>query len=724
MAPKAKQEERFALGKAPHVGVIRPEDGFENVDLPISELIKVLTSHRIRDKKDGVYITRPMVKGDKSRSDANAGPWRLVPVDIDELEADELPMIRQWFERQAKLRGFISTTFSHKPERPKVRLLLIASRDVEASEHAYVHRALESMVPFKIDPCMAKPSQPIFLPSCPADKKSEAFAQYIDGTELDIDKLLDAYKKEMEEEQRARAERAEDAHKTGVRQPGGVIEWFNANFDLAGLLVQHGYKRRSMNRFVAPGSTSKRAAVVLYEGNTLVSFHDPAHDPLAVQNKMHQQMVLDAFAVYCKLQHADNFKKAFEGALQVARSAGWEGESAIPESDRAAVAAASGPTLLLDAVEVLDSLAPQDMLIEDILDTSTVTVVSGDSNSGKTTVLQYLALQVATGTPFANKKTKQGTVLWIAGEDINNAKYRLAAMYEEYGLDPELFRGSLLVLPQPIRILDADNMLAVYELIRSRIGQSDELALIVVDSKSVNWGGSDENSNDENAQFVAAVRKFLISPFGHPAVLITHHLTKQREKETRTSRGGGALINNADHEWRFEMNQDARVSAMMPGSKVRMERWPEIRFQIKTVALPEAKYPQLVNNFGEMPKVSVADPVNQYARSMKQIQMDQEMRTVLSKLAALRSANSPAGTTDVARELGWVDGANDPDYRKVKRVLEQCVKQKLAVKKGKDYRLSDGGKRFIEDEAFSPEPVAEAASTSASAPVEREPGQD
>lgn len=356
--------------------------------------------------------------------------------------------------------------------------------------------------------------------------------------------------------------------------------------------------------------------------------------------------------------------------------------------------------MLLNSEELYASVTPQDMLIEATLDTNTVTVVSGDSNSGKTTVLQYLALQVAMGTPLAARRTRQGMVLWIAGEDIENAKYRQIAMYEEYGIDPISLGDTFLMLPQPIAVLDADSMLSLHDSIRERIGQSQSLALVVVDSKSVNWGGKDENSNDENAQFIAAVRKFLIAPFGRPAVLITHHLTKHREKETKTSRGGGALINNADHEWRFEMNQDARISAMMPGSKVRMERWPEIRFQIKTVSLPETKLPQLVNNFGEMPRVSIADPVNMYARSMKQLAQDEETRVVLSALDVLRSAKQDFGTTAIASAVNWKDGSEKPDYRKVKRVLEAAAKQKLVIKKDKDYVLTDGGKHFISEEAL------------------------
>lgn len=688
----------FALGRAPNVGVIHPADGFENVEAPFEELHAALTRHRIRDKKDGVYITRPMTLGDQSRSDANAGAWRLVPVDIDELQAEELEPLVDWFIK-SKITGFISTTFSHRPDKPKVRLLLVASRDIEAEEHSFVHRALESMVPFKMDPCMAKPSQPIFLPSCPASEKANAFADFYSGEPLDIDRLLATYRDEIEEEQRRRADRADDMHQSGVRQPGGLIEWFNANFDLPSLLIESGYRRKSSNRYVAPSSKSGRAAVVVYESNTLVSFHDPAHDPLAVRNKNHQAIVLDAFGVFCKLKHKDNFKSAFQGALAVAHAAGWGG-SQIPEQDRVPDA----PAVLLNADELYGSLAPQDMLIDGVLDTNTITIVSGDSNSGKTTVLQYLALQVAQGESFAGKRTKQGTVLWVAGEDVDNAKFRMVAMCEEYGIDPRALGDRFLLLPQPIAILDSDSMLQLADVIRQRIGKDKELSLIVIDSKSVNWGGRDENSNDENAMFIAATRKFMIAPFGRPSVLITHHLTKHREKESQTSRGGGALINNADHEWRFEMNQEAHLSAMMPGSKVRMERWAEIKFAIKTVALPEAKLPQLVNNFGEMPRVSIADPVNAYARSMKQLSQDGELRALLVALKKLEEAGEDRGTTALARELNWVDGANDPDYRKAKRVIDNAVKQKLAAKKEKSHVLTDAGNSFISDEVTFAEP--------------------
>lgn len=269
--------------------------------------------------------------GDKSRSDTNAAPWSLVPADIDELEESEIPLLLKWCD-ESDIAGVLVTTYSHRPERPKYRMFLFTDRPVLASEHAFVHRALSRLVPFKLDPCMNKPSQPVYLPSCPPEHLNDAHSKVLTGSPLKVDVLLEGAREEMAEEQRRKAERIAGVS-TGVRQPGGLIEYFNANFDLGAFLEKHKYKRKSRSRFVSPASHSGRAAVLLGE-HGVVSFHDPEHDPLAVRNKSMQAVVLDAFAVFCKLEHADNFKAAFSAAAEQARSLGWEDSVASPPATR------------------------------------------------------------------------------------------------------------------------------------------------------------------------------------------------------------------------------------------------------------------------------------------------------------------------------------------------------------------------------------------------------
>lgn len=687
----------FTVSWGKHVGAVDPAGGEYNphVEFRKDELIELLTEHRIRKSKDGPYITRPM-RAPGLRSDENAEPWALVPVDIDELQAAEVPALLRWCD-ESNLAGCLATTFSHRSDLPKVRLWLFASREILASEHGFVHKALASMVPFRLDPCMVKPSQPVFLPSCPALTKNDAFTRVMDGDPLDVDRLLESFQEEIREEQRRRADRLQGNVASGVRQPGGLIDYFNQTYPLASLLEKHNYKRKGTNRYCSPSSKSRRAAVVLYD-HSVVSFHEPDHDPLAVRNKFGQAIVLDSFAAFCKLDHLDDFKAAFGSALKWARAQGWE-ESAVPSSSAAATRPALPPPVLFNALDLYSNLRPQDMLVEGMLDQGAVVIAAGDSNSGKTTILQLLSLQVAQGAPFGARQTKKGRVLWIAGEDMENAKYRTVAMCEEYGVDPAALGDSLLLLPQPVAILQPDSMLSLHDAIEQRCGAAAEFVLVVIDSKSVNWGGDDENSNDENAAFVAAIRKYLVDSFGRPAVVITHHLTKHREKEARSSRGASALINNIDHEWRFDMNQEARLSGMSPGSKVRMERWAEQRFLIKTVDLPKAKFPQLLNNFGEMPRVSIAEPVNQYNKSMKQLQVDAELIKLLLSFDRLSAQGNIPTLAQIAADLHWSDATGKNDYRKVKRMLDVAEKQKLVDKSdGKGYEMNDAGRAYAAQE--------------------------
>jgi hypothetical protein len=703
-------EQRYAVAVGRDVGCIRPGEGFEpRVEFDQAALLDLLTKHEVRSKKDGRYLCRPM-GGNGERSDDNAEAWRLVPVDVDELHSTDVPALIRWFE-ESKIAGCLVSTFSHRADQPRFRIWLLTSRLVLANEHAWVHRALESMVPFKLDPCMLKPSQPVFLPAVPSEHKEAAYSLVSQGEPLDVDRLLGAYREEMEAFQRDRATRQSGVG-TGVRQPGGLIEYFNKGFDVGDLLEKHGYRRKSRNRYIAPSSKSRRAAVVLYD-QTVVSFHEPAHDPLAVRNKIGQAIVLDAFGAFCKLEHQDDFKAAFNGALKWARAKGWS-DSPVPQQQ--APSAPPPPLHLFNPHDLYSNLKPQDMLVEGILDQGTVVIASGDSNSGKTTILQLLALQIALGAPFAAKRVKQGKVLWIAGEDMQNAAYRTVAMCEEYGISAQSIGDELLLLPQPVAVLQEDSMQALRAVIEQRVGAGAQFNLIVLDSKSVNWGGIDENSNDENAAFILAVRRALIEPFGNPSVVITHHLTKHKEKEAQSSRGASSLINNSDHEWRFEMNQDARISAMRPGSKVRLERWAEQRFTVKVVDLPQAKFAHLANNFGDMPRVSIAEPVNAYNRSMKQLQQDSDLRAVLLALASLTDASKPHGSSHIAQDLNWVDASSKPDYRKVKRILDLAATQKLADADGKLFEINDAGRAYI---------ATDAALGDATPDVEpRQPGED
>jgi len=683
----------FAVARGAHVGVVRPADGFvPSFAVKWEEFADLFLNHTVRENKDGPYICRPM-KGDGTRKDANADAWPLLPLDLDELQAEDLEALNDWCKTGPH--SLLSTTFSHTTESPRVRLWVRCSRMVEPVEHSVLQTAFASIFPWKLDKATAKPSQPLFLPSCPPARSHLAFAAEFEGKPLDVDRMLSGYQ-DVLKERAQRTSGSRFAEKTGVRAPGGTIDAFNKNFDLAGYLEDKGYKRKGRNRYVAPGSHSKRAAVVLYpETGAVYSFHDPAHDPLSRIDAFGETRPHDAFSALCALDFDNEFIPAFKEARRQVRDHRWD-----PSSDDEPMRASGSPrSYLIDGVlDSINKLERRDMVIEGMLEKSALLLVTGNSNSGKTTVLQYMALCISQGVRFGDHDVMPGPVLWIAGEDQFNVRVRFAATMERMGINPKDANGKLFVLPQRVAVLDKDSMDLLHGAIE-RDTKQRSFAAIIIDSKSMCWGGEDENSNDENADFVGELARNFGERYG-AAVLVTHHLTKHKEKEEQSARGAGSLINNLDHEWRFEQPGMRGICVLAPGAKLRIAPWTDMRFRIETHTLGEKEYPHLKNNLGQMPVTSVAVLAILGGASLPTVFKDSDMAKMLAAIETLPSAGlrRDRGATRLTELLGLPmdeeSKARSRDW--VRRKLRLALVQKL-IDSDTLPVLTAAGRLFLED---------------------------
>ena len=331
---------RISMG--PRVEVVRPEQGFDSEQLvdTFEMFVRLVTSHDVRAEKEGPYIARPMPEGDGSRKDANAGAWRVIPLDADRLLPGQERIPGEWL-RQSGLMGIVASTYSHRASAPRLRVWLIGDREITAEEHPFLHAALVKQLKeqgIELDPSMAKPSQPVYLPAHPPrepgdDDWAAPFVEVVrEGNPLQIDKLLAGYAEAMREERERKAARAQGrSGGGGVRQPGGLIERLNARFDLASFLVEQGYKRKSPDRFVAPRSQSGRDAVQIHEdGCSLTSFHDPAHDPLAALDKYGRRLSRDSFDVFGVLMCGGDFERTWQSAHALGVERGWWSADELP----------------------------------------------------------------------------------------------------------------------------------------------------------------------------------------------------------------------------------------------------------------------------------------------------------------------------------------------------------------------------------------------------------
>jgi hypothetical protein len=675
---------RIIFGRGPHVGSVKPGDGFEpQVEMTEDEFIRLITTHEIREKKDGTYICRPM-GGDGRRSDSNAEEWPLFPADFDDLLPGDIERLAEWFDKQG-LKAVLSTTFSHDTDHPRVRAWLFCSRDVTAGEHGVLHQALLPVFEgFKLDVCTAKPSQPLFLPACPEAKKSLAFARSFAGRPLDIDGVLAGYREVIEDRERARKHDAK-AHKTGVRSLPD-IEYFNRNFDeIHDLLVEHGYKSRHRNRYCAPGSKSGRAAVIYYpELQRVLSYHEPDHDPLAARDKFGNALLNDPFGVVCSLKFGGDFKATYHFAKAWAQSRGFKEE----------VHVAPLPPIVSE-LNIESGMEPRKFLVRPILERKSIYLCTGDSNAGKSTVLQYLAHCIVRGIPFGPCEVPHnGRVLWIAGEDSYNSRLRIAGMLQYFSAtrSPEYH-----ILPGVIQVLSAESMESLHRMIEQAMGEEAEIAAFFLDSKAVLWGGEDENNNSEASQFMATLRAEMCERYG-ATVFLLHHLTKKSKDGSgeQSARGAGALINDADAEIRFSRSDTAGKLTMQPGAKMRGKRWDPLHFENKLLTLDQKLWPTLVDPQGYVPEINIAVPVNAFGKSLQAHQQDQKLQNLLQAIAQVCAAN-PAPLSINAIRI-----AAKGDRRTIKPLVELAVEQGLLH--GETLRVTDAGVAFAKQEALIEEP--------------------
>jgi hypothetical protein len=357
---------------------------------------------------------------------------------------------------------------------------------------------------------------------------------------------------------------------------------------------------------------------------------------------------------------------------------------------------------LLTISQSLRELRPRPELVENLLPAASIVIAAGDSGSGKTTVVQYLALCVALGINFGTRRCKQRRALWIAAEDQYNARLRIEAYADHYGLDRAVLEQNFLILPEQVALMGPYSCFPVlHRLLREHWGSEPNLGLVVVDTKSAAWGGKEENSNDENAAFLSLLSRELVQPYG-AAPIVLHHMTKS--KENPTIRGGGATVFNADHSWLFRTRAGSRITTIEQGKK-RMRPWDPFFVEIKDHVLQGPQYEHLRDpHLDKMPCVSIAELTNAFGATVRQL--TKEAHT--TQLLRLIRDNPQATKSQLAARMGKMrtlpSGQQTGDSSVIAHLFRQLLSDKhLAETKkagrgGSGYALTTAGRHFLEQE--------------------------
>ena len=216
-------------------------------------------------------------------------------------------------------------------------------------------------------------------------------------------------------------------------------------------------------------------------------------------------------------------------------------------------------------------------LIRGLLSEQSMSIVYGESNTGKTFLTLKMAYCIATGRPFCNRRVEQGAVVYVAAEGGLSVYNRVVALKQEYGVTD----FPMAVVPCPVDLLntkaDTNDLIDLIEQVEDDCGQ--KVKFVVIDTLSRALAGGNENSPEDMGVFVMHVDKIRHATKTH--LCIVHHSGKDR---ARGARGHSLLRAGTDTELEVANNQ-------LKSTKQRdRENGPPLAFDLIVHSLGTNKY--------------------------------------------------------------------------------------------------------------------------------------
>ena len=327
---------------------------------------------------------------------------------------------------------------------------------------------------------------------------------------------------------------------------------------------------------------------------------------------------------------------------------------------------------IVPGAEFVAGVTAPDWLLEGIVQRSRLYACTSLTGHGKTAVWLFIACMLQAGRMVGALRVTQGNVLYLAGENPEDVKFRLLGMWQAYKFKPEslpyVLEGNFPLAPEEAEIL------------RAKIAALGiPFALIVGDTAASYFPGEDENDNVAAGSYARTLRTFTVCD-GHPTVVVLTHPTKSAAVGTLLPRGGGAFLNELDAN--LTLWADGEVTTLHHG-KIRGPDFAPLSFRLRPV--PTGLIDQWDNPFSTV----VAETMTEEAAVDHRKQLTANEDTVLK---ALRDHPEwmPA---QIARDAGWLDGSDQPQRWKVHDLLNRLARDKMIHKQrnGKPWELTEKG---------------------------------
>lgn len=261
--------------------------------------------------------------------------------------------------------------------------------------------------------------------------------------------------------------------------------------------------------------------------------------------------------------------------------------------------------LIFENFKEIDLDTSSNPLVEDYLDQESICLVFGNSNSGKTFFSLDLALRIAVGMNWNDRKVQKGAVLYVAAEGGRRIRERVLAFKNEHNLNStnvpfRLARGAINLFNSP-----SECHLLIDEIIKTEKQFGMPIKLIVLDTLNRVFSGGNENASEDIGSFIKNVDTIRIET--KATVLIVHHSGKSKEKGAR---GHSALRGAVDTEIHIEEkgNKNSKTNPIKVAQVTKQRDYDygdNIYFKLKPVNLGLRQNSKIIQSCVVVPEKNV-----------------------------------------------------------------------------------------------------------------------
>lgn len=227
--------------------------------------------------------------------------------------------------------------------------------------------------------------------------------------------------------------------------------------------------------------------------------------------------------------------------------------------------------------DIEPTLATAD-LVEDVLGTGAMSVIYGESNSGKTFFATNAALHVACGWEWCGRQVERMGVIYCALEGSHGIKNRVAAFKMEHALSEHDIPFGIVAQPLALCQTDDDTHALIAAIKKESADLDIPVGWVIMDTLARAIAGGNENAPDDMGSLVRNGDLIRSATGAHLTWI--HHSGKDQAKGAR---GHSSLRAATDTEIEISVEGNSRTARVTKQREYECNG--EFSFSLKTVEL-------------------------------------------------------------------------------------------------------------------------------------------